>query len=251
MPGFLSYSPVAQVRSIAIQIGICSAEIAIVVHRNTSVAEHPDRGDFVSVVTQGFALFTAAQAKEAATEARIFVEARAAPFPATAVPVAARWPGGTGLWVPPTWTVGSAGAWPWAAPAIAADDEDRAASLLNPQALPINTPGLPLNARRTADLAFHADLIGIVATAVLAIVIVGFASDALLSRRECWDYEKNKSHSEKAEKRIESHELAPVEFECQSADLGRAFWKRRAERKKPSTVGAEEGQGKAARGGLS
>jgi hypothetical protein len=53
---------------------------------------------------------------------------------------------------------------------------------LNPQALPINTPGLPLNARRTADLAVHADLIGIVATAVFAIVVVGFASDGLLSR---------------------------------------------------------------------
>jgi hypothetical protein len=96
---------------------------------------------------------------------------------------------------------------------MAADDEDRPASLLNPQALPINTPGLPLDARRTADLAFHADLIRIVAAAVLAIVIVGFASDALLSRGEGWDYQKNKSHSEKAEKRIESHELAPVEFE--------------------------------------
>jgi hypothetical protein len=134
---------------------------------------------------------------------------------------------------------------------MAADDEDRAASLLNPQALPINTPGLPLNTRRTADLAFHADLIGIVAAAVLAIVIVGFASDALLSRGERWDYKKNKSHSEKAEKRIESHELAPVEFESKSADLGRAFWKRRAEWKKPSTVGAEGGQRKAARGGRS
>jgi hypothetical protein len=100
-------------------------------------------------------------------------------------------------------------------------------------------------------LAVHTNLIGIVATAVLAIVIVGFASDALLSRGECWDYKKNKSHSEKAEKRIESHELAPVEFASKSADLGRAFWKRRAERMKPSTVGAEEGQGKAARGGIS
>ena len=97
-------------------------------------------------------------------------------------------------------------------------------------------------------MAVHADLIGIVAAAVLAIVIVGFASDALLSPGECWDYKKNKSYSEKAEKRVESHELAPVEFEYKSAHLGRAFWKRRAEWKKPSTVGAEEGQRKAARG---
>jgi hypothetical protein len=122
---------------------------------------------------------------------------------------------------------------------------------LNPQALPINTPSLPLNAGRTADLAVHADLIGIVAAAVLAIVIVGFASDALLSRGECWDYKKNKSRSEKAAKRVESHELAPVEFESKSADLGRAFGKRRAEPKKPSTGGGEDGQGKAARGGRS
>jgi hypothetical protein len=112
---------------------------------------------------------------------------------------------------------------------------------LNPQTLPINTPGLPLNARRTADLAVHADRIEIVTTAVFAIVIIGFASDALLTRGECWDYKKNKSHSEKAEKRIESHELAPVEFESKSADLGRTFSKRRGMCEEPTTEHAHPG----------
>jgi hypothetical protein len=55
--------------------------------------------------------------------------------------------------------------------------EDCAAAAFNPKALAINSPSSALNARGAADLAFHSDLIGIVATAVFAIVVVGFASD--------------------------------------------------------------------------
>jgi flagellar biosynthesis/type III secretory pathway M-ring protein FliF/YscJ len=86
---------------------------------------------------------------------------------------------------------------------------------------------LALDARGTTDLAVQTDLIWIVAAAVFAILVVRFASKGLLRRRECRDYKKNKSHSEKAEKRIESHELAPVKSEDSSAEPGRASRKRR------------------------
>jgi hypothetical protein len=108
------------------------------------------------------------------------------------------------------------------------NDEDCATTLLNPKTLPINSPATAFNARGAADLAVQADLIWIIAAAVFAILIVGFASNALLSRGKCRAYEKSKSHSEKAEKRIESHELAPVKFEDNSAEPGRASWKRRS-----------------------
>jgi hypothetical protein len=206
--GLLPDSPVAQVGSIVIRIGARSTKITVVVNRNPGTTENPNGRDFVSIVTQGFAPFIAAQAEEAASEAWLLIEAGPTAFPTAAVPIAARWPGSAGLGIPPaaaisviTITIVSA---------AHTNDEDRATALLNPQALTINTPGSALNARRTTDLAVQADLVRIVAAAVLAIFVVGFAGDALLRRGERGDYEKNKSHSEKAEKRIESHELAPV-----------------------------------------
>jgi hypothetical protein len=87
---------------------------------------------------------------------------------------------------------------------------------------------LALDAGGTADLAIQSDLIWIIAAAVFAILVVSFASKGLLRHRACRDYEKNKSHSEKAEKHIGSHELAPVKSEDNSAEPGRASWKRRS-----------------------
>jgi len=81
-----------------------------------------------------------------------------------------------------------------------ADREDGAATTLNPQALTIDSPRLALNARRPADLALESDLIGIVAAAVFAIVVVGLALDGLLSGAQCGNHKKSKSYSEKAEK---------------------------------------------------
>jgi hypothetical protein len=206
-------SPVAQVGSIVIRIGARSTKITVVVNRNVGTTENPNGRDFVSVVTQGFAPFAAAQTEETATEARIFVEASTATFPAPAVPIAAGWPSGAGFGIPPAVTISLI----TIISSARTNEEDRATALLNPQALTINTPGAALNTRRTTDLAVQTDLVRIVAAAVFAIFVVGFAGDALLRRGECGDYEKNKSHSEKAEKRIESHELAPVEFEEQTA----------------------------------
>jgi len=240
MPGFLSYSPVAQVRSIVIRIGACSTEIAIVVNRNAGTSENPNGRDLVSIVTQGFTLFAAAQAKESATEAWVLVEAGTATFPTAAAPIAARWPRGAGFGIPPATPISvimiaiisSAGA----------NDEGCATALLHPQTLPIDAPGTALNAGRTADLAIQADLVWIIAAAILAILIVGFASDALLSRGECGDYEKSKRRSEKAEKSIQLHELAPIEFEGHSAEPpGRASRKRRSMCEEPTTVHADFG----------
>jgi hypothetical protein len=64
----------------------------------------------------------------------------------------------------------------------------------------------------------------------------------LLRPAECGDYEKSKRRSEKAEKGIELHELAPVEFEGDSAESpGRASRKQRGVCQEPITVHADFG----------
>ena len=125
------------------------------------------------------------------------------------MPVTARWPGSIGFGIPPTalWTTLTLA---MSAIPTPADREDGAATTLNPQALAIDSPRLALNARRPADLALESDLIGIVAAAVFAIVVVGLALDGLLSGGKCGNNKKSKSYSEEAEKGRGSHELAPV-----------------------------------------
>ena len=140
------------------------------------------------------------------------------------MPVTARWPGSIGFGIPPTalWTTLTLA---MSAIPTPADREDGAATTLNPQALAIDSPRLALNARRPADLALESDLIGIVAAAVFAIVVVGLALDGLLSGGKYGNNKKSKSYSEEAEKRRESHELAPVRCCANDAEwmLGEHF----------------------------
>jgi hypothetical protein len=198
-----------------IRIGARSTKITVVVNRDVGTTENPNGRDFVSVVTQGFAPFTAAQTEETATETWVLVEASTATFPAAAVPIGAGWPRSAGFGIPPVMPISLITI--MIISSTRTNDEDCATALLNPQALAVDAPSLTLDTRRTTDLSVQTDLVRIVAAAVFAIFVVGFAGDALLRRGECGDYEKNKSHSEKAKKRIESHELAPVEFEEQTA----------------------------------
>jgi hypothetical protein len=207
--GLLSYSPIAEVNDILTSGATCTPEVAIVIDGNTSVAKDADGGDFVAVASQGFAALTPAEAEERPAEPGFRIEARTAAFPSSAMPVTGWWPGRVGLGIPPTafWTIRTLAR---STIPTAADREDGSATALNPQTLTINSPRLPLNARRPADLTLESDLIGIVATAVFAIVVVGLALDGLLSGGKCGNNKKSKSYSEEAEERRESHELAPV-----------------------------------------
>jgi hypothetical protein len=112
------------------------------------------------------------------------------------MPFAAGRPSGAGFGIPPTAFLSFAGTLvPIFATIIAAfittaaDKEYGAATAFNPKALTIYAPSLPFHARRAADLALEPDLIGIIAAAILAIVVVGFASDGLLSGSKCGNYE--------------------------------------------------------------
>src|SRR5207248_6205178 len=96
-------------------------------------------------------------------------------------------------------------------------------------------PGAALDTRRAADLAVKSDLIGIVAAAVFAVIVVGFASDRLLSSSKRRNNEKCKSQSEEAEKRFDGHELAPRKIAPRQPQIGQSDRKRRGRRKKPST----------------
>jgi hypothetical protein len=209
MAALFSYSPIAEVDDILACGGACTAEVAIIVDGNTGVAKYADGGDSVAIASQRFASLTAAKAEKRPAEPALRIEASAAPFPSSAMPVTARWPGLIGLGIPPTafWTTRTSVR---SAIPTAADREDGAATTLNPQALAIDSPRLALNARRPTDLALESDLIGIVAAAVFAIVVVGLALDGLLSGGKCGNNKKSKSYSEEAEKGRESHELAPV-----------------------------------------
>jgi hypothetical protein len=207
--GLLSYSPIAEVDNILACCGARTAEVAIIVDGNTGVAKYADGGDSVAIASQRFAALTAAKAEKRPAEPALRIEASAAPFPSSAVPITARWPGRIRLGIPPTafWATRTLAR---SAVRATADREDGAATTLNPQALAIDSPCLALNARRPADLALESDLIRIVAAAVFAIVVVGLALDGLLSGGKYGNNKKSKSYSEEAEKRRESHELAPV-----------------------------------------
>jgi len=207
--GLLSYSPIAEVHDILSGGGARTLEVAIVIDGNTCVAEYADGGDPVAIASQRFAALTTAKAEKRPAELVLRIEASAAPIPSSAMPVTARWPFSIGLGIPPTafWTTRTLA---MSAIPTATDREDGAATTLNPQALAIDSPRLALNARRPADLALESDLIGIVAAAVFAIVVVGLALDGLLSGAKCGNNKKSKSYTEEAEKGRESHGLAPV-----------------------------------------
>jgi hypothetical protein len=195
----LSYSPIAEVNDILAGGGARTSEVAIVIDGNTCVAKYADGGDSVAIASQRFAALTAAKAEKRPAEPILRIEASTAPFPSSAMPVVAWWPGSIGFGIPPTalWTTLTLA---MSAIPTAADREDGAATTLNPQALTIDSPRLALNARRPADLALESDLIGIVAAAVFAIVVVGLALDGLLSGAQCGNHKKSKSYSEEAEK---------------------------------------------------
>jgi len=220
--GLLSYSPIAEVNHILTSGATCTPEIAIVIDGNTGVAKYADGGDFVAIASQRFAALTAAKAEKRPAEPALRIEASTAPFPSSAMPVIAWWPGSIGFGIPPTalWTTLAMSAIP-----TAADREDGAATTLNPQALTIDSPRLALNARRPADLALESDLIGIVAAAVFAIVVVGLALDGLLSGGKCGNNKKSKSYSEEAEERRESHLASSCEMLCgrRRMDAGETF----------------------------
>jgi hypothetical protein len=205
----LSYPPFAKVENIIAGGGARTSEVAIVINGNTGIAKYADGRDFVAVASQGFAALTAAKAEKRPVEAAFRIEASTAPFPSSTVPITAWWPGRIRLGIPPTafWTARTLAR---SAVPTAADREDGSATTLNPQALAIDSPRLALNARRPADLALESYLIGIVVPAVFAIVVVGLALDGLLSGGKCGNNNKSKSYSKEAEKRRESHELAPV-----------------------------------------
>jgi hypothetical protein len=59
-------------------------------------------------------------------------------------------------------------------------------------------------------LALKTDLVGTVASAIFAIVVVGFTSDGLLSGSICGNHQENKNQSEEAEIQGEFHRVAPV-----------------------------------------
>jgi len=207
--GLLSYAPLTEVDNVIAGCGARTAEVAVVIYGNTGVAKYADGGDSVAVASQGFAALTSAEAEERTAESILGIEAGSAPFPSSAMPATARWPLSTWFGIPPTalWTTLTLA---MSAIPTPADREDGAATTLNPQALAIDSPRLALNARRPADLALESDLIGIVAAAVFAIVVVGLALDGLLSGGKCGNNKKSKSYSEEAEERRESHELAPM-----------------------------------------
>jgi hypothetical protein len=215
--GLLSYSPIAEVNDILAGGGARTSEVAIIVDGNPGVAKYADGGDSVAIASKRFAALTAAKAEKRPAEPVLRIEASAAPFPSSAVPITARWPGRTRLGIPPT-AFRVTRTLAWSAIPTAAYREDGAATTLNPQALAIDSPRLALNAWRPTDLALESDLIGIVATAVFAIVVVGLALDGLLSGGKCRNEKKSKSYSEEAEKRRESHELAPVRCCAEDAE---------------------------------
>jgi hypothetical protein len=121
-----------QVRSIVSRTGAWSSEIAIVVDRNAGATENPNRGDFVSVVTQGFTLLAPAQAEKAAAKAGFFIKACSAAFPAAAAPIPSRRPGGVGLGFPPAARISVITITITIVTPAGADDEDCATALLNP-----------------------------------------------------------------------------------------------------------------------
>jgi hypothetical protein len=84
--------------------------------------------------------------------------------------------------------------------AVAADNENGAATALYPQALAINAPGFTLNAPMAANLAVKADLIGIEVAAVLAIFVPGFAGYGSLGQGKRWDNKKSKRDTDEANK---------------------------------------------------
>jgi hypothetical protein len=158
-------------------------------------------------------LFAAAQAKETASEASIFVEAGTATFPAATVPIAAWGPSGTGLGTPPAALGPALG--PALRPAITvtpiiavADNENGSAAAFDPKTLAVNAPSYTLNAATTANLAVQADLIGIEVAAVLAVFVPGFAGYGSLSRSKGRDNKTSKRYTEEANKGRRFHGLA-------------------------------------------
>jgi hypothetical protein len=76
--------------------------------------------------------------------------------------------------------------------------------------LTIHTPSPAFNTWGAADLAVKSDLIGTVTATILAILVVGLASDGLLSCSKCREYEKNETETEEANECAEFHERAPI-----------------------------------------
>src|SRR5215467_1745768 len=178
-------TPLAEVRNVAGRSAAPAAEVPVVIDGYVSVPEDPDGRDVIAHVAQSLAGFAAPQAEKVAAEIAVTIKTGPAAPPIAAVPIAARRPIGAGFRFPPT-AAGSSRSFK------AADDENGATATFHPEALPVDTPGLSFNAGGTADLLLHSDFTWAIASAVFAVVIVGFTLESLLRKANGRKHEHGK-----------------------------------------------------------
>ena len=124
------------------------------------------------------------------------------------------------------WATGAARTGPVVAILIAAarattNDEDGAATAVDPQAIAVHAPGLALGALRLADLAIELHLIGIVAATILTIAVVGFTLEGVLGGGQSRQNQKGNAIARKRRYEVKRIASAPqfmditeqVEFE--------------------------------------
>src|SRR5215471_21448800 len=126
------------------------------------------------------------------------------------MPTTRRWPPHTRFRIPP-----AAARSAWAAvprTAKASHDENGAAAAFDPQALPVNAPGLSFNARGAADLLLQSDFAGAVAATIFAVVIIGFALEGLLCEADRWNCERGQQQADVTQEGANCHELSPIKI---------------------------------------
>ncbi len=99
--GFLPDAISAKIGDVVLDALAGAVEVAVVENSGAGAAEYADGRNLVSIVSERLALFSATQAEEAAAKIAVFVEAGAAGFPPSAMPIAAGRPGVARVGIPP------------------------------------------------------------------------------------------------------------------------------------------------------